>query len=39
MKLQFKIKEKTAHDGRVLRKEEVNIRVASYIKDYHGSRK
>ena len=39
MKLQYKIKEKTAQDGRVLPKKEVNIRVATYIKDYDGSRK
>ena len=36
MKLQYKIKEKTAQDGRVLPKKEVNIRVATYIKDYDG---
>ena len=39
MKLQYKIKEKTARDGRVLPNEEVNIRIATYIKDYDGSRK
>ncbi|MDB2696292.1 hypothetical protein N9Y47_06790, partial [Flavobacteriaceae bacterium] len=39
MKLQYKIKEKTARDGRVLPNEEVNIRVATYIKDYDVSRK
>lgn len=39
MKLQFKIKEKTTQDGRVLPKKEVKIRVATYIKDYDGSRR
>jgi len=31
MKLQYKIKEKTARDGRVLPNEEVNIRIATYM--------
>ncbi len=39
MKLQFKMKEKTDRSGQVLPNEEVNIRVATYIKDYDGSRK
>lgn len=39
MKLQYKIKEKSDPRGRVLPKKEVNIRVATYIKDYDGSRK
>ena len=39
MKLQYKFKEKTDLSGRVLPNEEVNIRIATYIKDYDGSRK
>jgi len=33
------MKEKTDRSGQVLPNEEVNIRVATYIKDYDGSRK